>query len=996
MKVYMMKRINLLTAAILLASSGYALPPDGFPRSMQPDRQRKVMQKETVPSVWIRPSVAAFPGAEGFGMWTTGGRGGRVYHVTTLDDNDRPGSFRYACNQAGPRTIVFDVDGTIFLKSPLRLENPDVTIAGQTAPGDGVCIADYPFLIQADNVIVRFMRFRLGDREVAHHEGDGLGGSGHRNVMVDHCSVSWSIDECISVYGMTDFTVQWCIASHSLHNSGHQKGAHGYGGNWGGSGASYHHNLVANHTSRTPRLGPSPHTQTDERMDLRNNVIYNYGSNGCYGGEGMTVNIVNNYFKPGKTTNTMPERIAGPGIRTVQYCLNGSGLAEDYNRLFGTSLSRDDVKGLREGKGRKGVNRVNVGGRVFEIDMADNSIEVDGHKLKIGWNVWRPMLHKWGRFYVSGNENHDIAAVGADNWGVGVRRQIKPAGCDGYWDKSIADEIRLNEPMDFETVTTHTARDAYERVLDCAGASLRRDAYDSLVISDVREGNASFGKNGIIDTQDEVVYADGSRGWPALNSGVAPADTDGDGIPDDWERANGLDPDNASDGSLIGKSGYSNIELYMNSLVAEVMEAGLMGGAQSAQIRETSSSDFGRRFEDRTLRVDYLFTATPAGDRGVSLAGQSGIDGWAGRRHRMSELPLLGNGTVTMVSEADGDTLYRTSFSSLYHEWLTTAEASEVAKAFEHTVLLPYPVSPARISIELLDNRHKPIASMTHRLDPKDILITRKGHGWVAEHRYIHRGGDPKNAIDVAILAEGYTRAEMDSFYRHARTAVDAILSYEPFKSQADKFNFVAVATPSADSGVSVPRLGEWKSTAFSSHFSTFYSDRYLTSLHVRDIHDSLAGIPYEHIIILANTPEYGGGGIYNSYTLTTSRHANFRPVVVHEFGHSFGGLADEYFYETEANDEAYPADVEPWEPNITTLVDFESKWKDLIPKGTPQPTPVSEASKWPVGLYEGGGYSFHGVYRPADDCRMRTNTAPAFCPACRRAMSRLIDFYTE
>lgn len=147
----------------------------------------------------VPTAIPAFPGAEGFGRYTTGGRGGDVYHVTTLDDNELPGSFRYACNQAGPRTIVFDVSGTIFLKSQLRLENPDVTIAGQTAPGDGICIADYPFLIQADNVIVRFMRFRLGDRQVAHHEGDGLGGSGHRNVMVDHCSVSWSIDECISV-----------------------------------------------------------------------------------------------------------------------------------------------------------------------------------------------------------------------------------------------------------------------------------------------------------------------------------------------------------------------------------------------------------------------------------------------------------------------------------------------------------------------------------------------------------------------------------------------------------------------------------------------------------------------------------------------------------------------------------------------------------------------------------------------------------------------------
>lgn len=991
----MIKGIQILTAGLLLASGVVmAAPPDGFPRSMQ-DRPRKERQRNIVPSQWVRPSVAAFPGAEGFGMWTTGGRGGKVFHVTTLEDNDEPGSFRYACNQEGPRTIVFDVDGTIFLKSPLRIENPDVTIAGQTAPGDGVCIADYPFLIQADNVIVRFMRFRLGDREVAHHEGDGLGGSGHRNVMVDHCSVSWSIDECISVYGMRDFTVQWCIASHSLNNSGHQKGPHGYGGNWGGSGASYHHNLIANHTSRTPRLGPSPHTQTDERMDLRNNVIYNHGSNGCYGGEGMTVNIVNNYFKPGKTTNTMPERIAGPGIRTVQYCLDGRGLAEDYNSLFGTSLTRDDVKGLRKGGAAKGVNRVCIAGRTFDIDMADNSIEVDGRKIKVGWNVWRPMLHKWGQFYVDGNVNHDIAAVGGDNWKTGVLRQINPENCDGYWDKSIAAAIKLDSPMDFETVTTHSAAEACDRVLDCAGASLHRDAYDELVIRDVRDGSATFGDNGIIDSQNDIVYPDGSRGWPALRSGAPLTDTDGDGMPDEWEKANGLNPGDASDGSRLTKSGYTNLELYLNSLVADVVEAGLKGGTPCAQIRETSSSDFGRKFEERTLRLDYLFTATPSGERGVALSGQSYMDGWAGRRYRMAELPLRGNVIVTVVSEADGDTLYRTSFSSLYHEWLTTDEAATTSKAFEHTVLLPYPSAPALITVELLDNRQRPMASMTHRFRPDDILIARKGHGRVAEHRYLHRGGDPKEAIDVAILAEGYTRAEMDSFYRHALTAVEAILSYEPFKSRADKFNFVAVATPSDDSGVSVPRLGEWRSTAFSSHFSTFYSDRYLTSLHVKDINDALAGIPYEHIIILANTPEYGGGGIYNSYTLTTARHKQFRPVVVHEFGHSFGGLADEYFYESEANEEAYPTEVEPWEPNITTLADFKGKWENLIPKDAPRPTPVSEAAKWPVGLYEGGGYVSHGVYRPADNCRMRTNTAPDFCPACRQALCRLIDFYT-
>ena len=406
--------------------------------------------------------------------------------------------------------------------------------------------------------------------------------------------------------------------------------------------------------------------------------------------------------------------------------------------------------------------------------------------------------------------------------------------------------------------------------------------------------------------------------------------------------------------------------------------------------------DYDHYFQDKTLRLDYILGVTLNGDRTVLLDAQSSLPGWAGRRHHLKELPLAGNGSVTVCDEATGDTIYRTSFSSLYNEWLSTDEATTTPKGFEHTVLVPYPKAPALIDIDLYNSRHESMARMRHRMDPADILISKKGEKDVTPHKYIHKGGDPNKAIDVAILAEGYTTAEMDSFYRDAEIAVKSILDYEPFKSHAGDFNFVAVASPSAESGVSVPRLGDWKSTAFSSHFSTFYSDRYLTSLHLKDIHNALAGIPYEHIIILANTPEYGGGGIYNSYTLTAAGHKMFKPVVVHEFGHSFGGLGDEYFYEGDVMDDSYPKDVEPWEPNITTLVDFDSKWKNLLPKDCPIPTPVSEAAKYPVGVYEGGGYSFHGVFRPADDCRMRTNTAPAFCPACQKAMDNLINFYVN
>ena len=485
----------------------------------------------------VSAQQVAFPGAEGFGRYTTGGRGGKVYHVTTLEDNNKEGSFRWACGRSGKRTIVFDVSGTIHLTSALKLNKGNVTIAGQTAPGDGICIADYPFTIAADNVIIRFMRFRLGNKEVAHHEGDGLGGMDKKNIIIDHCSVSWSIDECLSVYGSEDITVQWCIASQSLRNSGHSKGRHGYGGNWGGSGASYHHNLLAHHDSRVPRLGPRPGTQTDERMDLRNNVMYNWAGNGCYGGEGMRVNIVNNYYKPGPATRTrnsnVQKRIAKIDIRTTDYT--------DHD--------------------------------------TDNP------------NEWDVMWHVWGKYYVNGNVNPDYEDVTGDNWTYGIYNQIDQSDVDNTFDDAVRDSMRLDAPLTFEPVTTHSAEVAYERVLNYVGASLHRDWVDELVVGDVRNGGVSCTGTssdtkklpGIIDSQDDLKQAfpdagDDWSAWPELKSDPAPLDTDQDGMPDEWEDANGLDKNNADDGAAVAENGYTNLENYMNGLVAHIMEGGNEGG----------------------------------------------------------------------------------------------------------------------------------------------------------------------------------------------------------------------------------------------------------------------------------------------------------------------------------------------------------------------------------------------------------------------------------
>lgn len=409
------------------------------------------------------------------------------------------------------------------------------------------------------------------------------------------------------------------------------------------------------------------------------------------------------------------------------------------------------------------------------------------------------------------------------------------------------------------------------------------------------------------------------------------------------------------------------------------------------------AQSFDQSFEDKTLRLDYIFAGTNKLQE-LFVDQLSAHQGWAGRRYHLKENVLEGNGSIVVCDEVSGDTLYCTSFSSLFQEWQLTEEATKVKKSFENCFLIPFPKKPVIVTLSLKDTHQKVSSTLAHRVDPKDILIRQFAQEPTTPYRYIYKNGDPKDCIDVIIVAEGYTQKEMENFYADAKMAADAILAHSPFNRLKDKFNFIAAASASRESGISIPGKGIWKDTAVKSHYDTFYSERYLTTLHLKELHNLLAGIPYEHIIILANTDNYGGGGIYNSYTLSSAHHASFKPVVVHEFGHSFGGLADEYFYDDQY-EVVYPADAEPWEQNITTLVDFESKWKDMLPKGTKIPT-IPEGKKneiyTKIGVYEGAGYQSKGVYRPVQECRMKVNNAPDFCPVCCRALERLIHFYTE
>ena len=354
--------------------------------------------------------------------------------------------------------------------------------------------------------------------------------------------------------------------------------------------------------------------------------------------------------------------------------------------------------------------------------------------------------------------------------------------------------------------------------------------------------------------------------------------------------------------------------------------------------------DFDSWFVNKTLRLDYNFSGN-AREQHIAVDELKQLPEWHGKRHRLAELPVQGNGQITVMDHATGKVIYRNSFSTLFQEWLSYPEAQATTKSFENVFLVPMPKDTVDIRVDLRNNRLEVMATLTHMVAPTDILIRHLGERGVTPYETLSKAADTSNCIHVAFVAEGYTKDEMNIFLKDARAAEDAIFSYEPFKSLKDRFNIVAVESVSEESGTSEPGNGIWRRTALGSHFDTFYSDRYLTTLNLKDLHDCLAGVPYEHIIVLVNTEKYGGGGILNSYNLSMTHHKLFRPVVAHEFGHSFAGLADEYAYEAEAIP-MYPHDVEPWEKNITTKVNFKGKWEDLIGKD-PE-----------AGFYEGAGYS--------------------------------------
>ena len=471
-------------------------------------------QEFEVPACEEDGLARAFPGAEGGGMWVTGGRGGKVIHVTNLNDSGS-GSLRAAINEKGARTIVFDVAGIIELQSALKVQNGDVTIAGQTAPGDGICLKNFNFRIHASNVIVRYIRCRMGDEKQTEDDAMNLytGNNDLQDVIIDHCSLSWSTDECGSFYGMTNFSLQWCILSESLRNSVHGKGKHGYGGIWGGSNATYHHNLLAHHDSRNPRLDHDYVSTLKGPVSLVNNVIYNWGDNSTYGGESANddnnykkYNVINNYYKPGPATAAGKVRFIDPWTKECSNCSKATG---------------------------------------------SNTI-VPGH------------------FYLDGNVMDGYDDKTNDNWTGTTANETVIANI-----KATSPFVYSGKES---SLSLHNATTAAARVIYYAGASLKRDAVDKRVTNETKNGNYTYkgsngSTNGFIDTQADV------GGWPEYKATddekALVKDTDGDGIPDWFEEKAGLDQANASDGNaktLDEKGRYTNLEMYLHYLVKDIVK----------------------------------------------------------------------------------------------------------------------------------------------------------------------------------------------------------------------------------------------------------------------------------------------------------------------------------------------------------------------------------------------------------------------------------------
>jgi hypothetical protein len=401
---------------------------------------------------------------------------------------------------------------------------------------------------------------------------------------------------------------------------------------------------------------------------------------------------------------------------------------------------------------------------------------------------------------------------------------------------------------------------------------------------------------------------------------------------------------------------------------------------------------FDKYFTDKVLRIDFMFAGNSQKTT-VYPVGMKEEPFFGGSKTQLIDPFNYGNFKFELFSSTDNNLIYSRGFCTLYQEWQTTAEAKVIDRTYYEVATMPFPKNKARFVLSIREKNGSFAKLYETVIDPDNYFIIKEKPVNVSVTKTYY-AGDPAENVDLAFIAEGYKAEEMGKFREDVKKMADLLFNEPPFDEYRNKINIWAVEAVSPESGTDIPGEKVYVSTALNSSFFTFNIDRYLTTQDIKSVNDLAASVPHDNIIILINSAKYGGGGVYNYYSGTTAGHPYSPKVFIHEFGHGFVGLADEYYSSDVAYEEFYPLNIEPWEPNITTLVDFGSKWKKMIPEGIPQPTPAGEAYNNVTGLFEGGGYSAKGIYRPELECRMKSNSPKGFCTVCREAVKKMVGFY--
>lgn len=399
-------------------------------------------------------------------------------------------------------------------------------------------------------------------------------------------------------------------------------------------------------------------------------------------------------------------------------------------------------------------------------------------------------------------------------------------------------------------------------------------------------------------------------------------------------------------------------------------------------------------FTDKVLRFDFMLAGNST-ETAVYPVGMKEEPYFSGSRQNLVDPFNYGNFRYEVFDSAGDVLIYSRGFCTLFQEWQTTEEALTTDRSFYEVATMPFPKNEIRFVLSIRGKNGNFSRLYETSIDPDDFYIRRE-KPVSARFSRIYGTGDPALSVDLAFIAEGYRADEMEKFRNDVKKLSGVLVAEPPFNEYRDLINIWAVEAVSEDSGTDVPGERIYVNTVLNSSFYTFGTDRYLTTTDIKAVNDFASIVPHDNIIVLINSNRYGGGGVYNYYSGTTSGHQLSPVVFIHEFGHGFAGLADEYYTSDVAYNDFYPISVEPWEPNITTLVSFESKWKNLISNETPMPTPAVEKYKNTVGLFEGAGYSARGIFRAETDCRMKSNGPRGYCTVCREAVRKMIEFYTR